>query len=209
MNIFTDQVRTSFYMNSKHSMVTDMFGPRCTIEQSPYITNCHFNVAQDILAYINDIDQASVDFKFDRFYSFNQPNALSLADTGYAYIPAACEKKECHVHMVFHGCMQTIEFIGYDYIEFTGYNGVAEANDIIILYPQINAINETNPSGCWDFYGYTDTNGLELYSTQLGPQVSAMKSVLDQISEGTLEFTRADISGGELITTASECLTCG
>ena len=35
-----------------------------------------------------------------------------------------------------------------------GYNAIAEANNIIVLYPQ--AVNSTlNPRGCWDWWGYT------------------------------------------------------
>ena len=65
--------------------------------------------------------------------------------------------------------MQAIEFIGFDFVEFSGYNNVAEANDLIILYPQVNATDDINPRGCWDYWGYTDDKGIELFSTNLGP----------------------------------------
>jgi len=58
-----------------------------------------------------------------------------LNATGYAYVPYDCEKKECPVHMVFHGCGQGTEFIETTFVEFTGYNHVAETNDIIMIYP--------------------------------------------------------------------------
>lgn len=32
-----------------------------------------------------------------------------------------------------------------------GYNGVAEVNDVIVLYPQI-VVTPLNPVGCWDWY---------------------------------------------------------
>jgi len=36
----------------------------------------------------------------------------------------------------------------------TGYNEVAELNNIILIYPQATAIVD-NPLGCWDWWGYT------------------------------------------------------
>lgn len=78
-------------------------------------------------------------------------------DTGYAYVPKNCESKRCPVHMVFHGCQQSVEFIDTKYVEFTGYNHVAESNDIIILYPQIKS-TPNNSNGCWDYYGYSDSD---------------------------------------------------
>lgn len=57
--------------------------------------------------------------------------------------------------MVYHGCQQSYENIDTKYIEFAGYNHVAEANDIIILYPQIKS-TPLNLNGCWDYFGYTD-----------------------------------------------------
>ena len=44
--------------------------------------------------------------------------------------------------------------IGDKYVRHAGYNEVGEANNIIILYPQVTA-TLTNPMGCWDWWGYT------------------------------------------------------
>ncbi len=38
-----------------------------------------------------------------------------------------------------------------------GYLETAEANNIIVIFPQIkSSIN--NPNGCWDWYGYTGSD---------------------------------------------------
>lgn len=61
--------------------------------------------------------------------------------------------------MALHGCGQSIGLIGTRFIEYAGYNDVAESNDIIIIYPQV--LNTTsNPDACWDFTGYTGANYL-------------------------------------------------
>jgi len=40
------------------------------------------------------------------------------------------------------------------FARYTGYNEVAELNNIIIIYPQVIALID-NPMGCWDWWGYT------------------------------------------------------
>ena len=88
---------------------------------------------------------------------------------GYAYVPIACEKKKCDLHVAFHGCGQDTTSIGFKFIEFTGYNQYAEANDVVILYPQIKPNKEENTNGCWDFYGYSDrSHSKGYYATKLG-----------------------------------------
>ena len=42
--------------------------------------------------------------------------------------------------------------IGDVFAVHAGYNGVAEVNNIIVLYPQVVKTLLTNPQGCWDWY---------------------------------------------------------
>lgn len=48
-------------------------------------------------------------------------------------------------------------YINDEYVSHAGYNEVGEANNIIILYPQVQPTGLTNPNGCWDWWGYTGT----------------------------------------------------
>jgi len=54
-------------------------------------------------------------------------------------------------------CCACRHHLGDVYARHTGYNEVAELNNIIMLYPQAT-VNEnlSNSLGCWDFWGYTD-----------------------------------------------------
>ena len=79
-----------------------------------------------------------------RFFTFSQSKVTSMAPTGYAYIPKNCDTGRCPVHIALHGCEQSEEFIGTRFVQYTGYNPVAEANDVIILYPQ-TIKSEKNP----------------------------------------------------------------
>jgi len=45
---------------------------------------------------------------------------------------------------------------GDKYSRHTGYNEVAELNNIIMVYPQAEANSAIgDPIGCWDYWGYT------------------------------------------------------
>ena len=48
--------------------------------------------------------------------------------------------------------------IGEDYVMHGGYNEVADANNIVILYPQAkrSLTIPYNPNGCFDWWGYND-----------------------------------------------------
>ena len=75
-----------------------------------------------------------------------------------------------------------------DFVRHAGYNRWADANRIIVLYPQTIArygwggwpTNFVfNPNGCWDWWGYTDA----LYHTHEGPQIRAVKAMLDRLGQ--------------------------
>ena len=80
-----------------------------------------------------------------------------MDELGMIYVPTACQKDErCRLHIHFHGCGSGLEGVGTWYVTNVGYNEVAEANNIIILYPNaiISNIEPFNPWGCFDMFGY-------------------------------------------------------
>ncbi len=58
--------------------------------------------------------------------------------------------------MCFHGCLQSRQKLGREFALNSGYNQVADSNNMIILYPQIKGDRLTNPYDCWDWIGYSD-----------------------------------------------------
>ena len=92
----------------------------------------------------------------------------------------------CSLHLAFHGCKQSYQVV-QDFPAHAGYNGWAEANNLIIVYPQTQS-NALNPqglinvlhvaqqarltSGCWDWWGYNNVNN---YDTKAGDQMKAIK----------------------------------
>lgn len=65
----------------------------------------------------------------------------------------------CNLHIAFHGCLQGKSVVGNVYAKNSGYNQVADLNNFIVIYPQVkSSIYGGNPSGCWDWWGYTNSN---------------------------------------------------
>lgn len=84
--------------------------------------------------------------------------------------------------MALHGCSQTLDDVGLDFVTRTGLNGYAEANNITVLYPQVqaSAFGPVNPLGCFDWTGYTN----EAYASKNGVQVQCIKRLVDKALEG-------------------------
>jgi hypothetical protein len=166
-----------------HAMVTTVARNACAVTESPYINDCDYDAAGELLRHLLGNLQPGTADK-DRLRSFDQTpfgaHAISMADVGYAYVPKACETQRCRVHVAFHGCRQTLDEIGERFVRDAGYNGWAEANRLIVLYPQ--AIRRYwgiyNPRGCWDWWGYTGSQ----YATRDGAQVRAVRAMLARLS---------------------------
>ena len=105
-------------------------------------------------------------------------SATGLSDTGYVYIPSSCQTDNgCRVHVVFHGCLQSATMLNETFVRHTGYNGWAEANNIVILYPQTTA-TVLNPKACFDWWGYTGP----AYASKIGLQNAAVMKMVHRLS---------------------------
>ncbi len=80
-------------------------------------------------------------------------------ETAYLFVPPACAGggESCALHLVLHGCAQSAETVGTDFIEQSGYLPWAETNHIVLAFPQVekSLVHRLNPHGCWDWWGYT------------------------------------------------------
>jgi poly(3-hydroxybutyrate) depolymerase len=102
---------------------------------------------------------------------------LLAFDQAYLFLPKDCESGGCRVHVAFHGCGQA----GEGFAREAGYNGWADTNRLIVLYPQVGRSFSPlafNPYGCWDWWGYTGAG----YATREGAQVRAVKAMLDRLA---------------------------
>jgi poly(3-hydroxybutyrate) depolymerase len=120
-------------------------------------------------------------------YVESTPGAISLAKTGYLHVPQDCaagQGNTCRLHVVFHGCEQSAERLGTTFVENAGVNEWADANRIVVLYPQLTSSSTmpTNPNGCWDFWGYNDALDDGRYATQKGAQISAVWKMAEALA---------------------------
>ena len=180
-----------FYKNtiaSEHAMITDYFGSGCSTKGSPYIDNCHLDLAGDLLKWIyGPMNPKNTGALGGSFVEFNQtdfiasPASHGMAATGWLYVPANCTANQsCQLHVVLHGCQQDPTKIGDQYYRNTGYNKWADTNNMVILYPQTAPSSSGNPNGCWDWWGYDDAN----YAKKSGRQMVAIKGMVDKLSSG-------------------------
>lgn len=189
-----------------HTMPTLTYGQDCGLSASPYLGKCQYDAAKAILGWIyGPLHEAAIaksDKNGGRLLQFDQrpflgkgsnAAASGLDSTGWAYIPASCQKGEaCRVHVALHGCKQGQSYLpltpvspgnlyyGTTFIDNAGYNRWADNNHLVILYPQAASVPGKNPNGCWDWWGYTDEN----FANRKGVQITAIRAMLDRLAAG-------------------------
>lgn len=171
-----------------HGFVTEDQGSACGLTRSPFINDCDYDQAGDILRHIYGELHPPAAAPGGRLIEFNQheflpnPTTHGLDASGFIYVPSSCEGGEaCRVHVAFHGCKQTADQIGDLFLTHTGYNHWADSNRIIVLYPQAHTTS-TNPNACWDWWGYDDPN----HVTRAGRQMAAVNAMLLRLAGQTM-----------------------
>ncbi|POZ63817.1 extracellular catalytic domain type 2 short-chain-length polyhydroxyalkanoate depolymerase [Chromobacterium alticapitis] len=183
------QLRYVDNVNAGHALITANAGDlACPANAAPNLNNCGFVQSQDILRQLygalkppaaklsgelRDFDQTE----------FSKKGYTGLSNIGHVYIPAACVKESCRVHVAFHGCTQEDSRIGTRFYATTGYNEIADSNRIVVLYPQIKSDPKRNPQGCWDFWGYSSKDPVNPdYYAKNAPQMAAIRAMLDRLN---------------------------
>jgi poly(3-hydroxybutyrate) depolymerase len=166
-----------------HAFLTEEGGAACGITEQPYVSDCDYDQAKAILAWIyGPLAEASAE-PAGRFILFDQQPFSEpgdgFADEGVVYVPPSCaEQAGCRVHIALHGCQQSREAVGDTFIKESGYAEIADQNRLVILFPQAKAITGINPQGCWDWWGYT---GLD-YLGKDAPQIAAIWAMVEQLA---------------------------
>ena len=151
-------------------------GKGCTEMVSPFVGDCNYDGAGELLSFLypgltapeSDVDTGLLEVVL--------PGAAEaeLMETAYLFIPPACAggEKSCALHLVLHGCAQSADTVGTDFIELSGYLPWAATNHIVLAFPQVekSLVAPLNPHGCWDWWGYTDEN----YRWRDGPQMKIL-----------------------------------
>ena len=84
---------------------------------------------------------------------------------------------------------QAARQIGVRFVENSGYIEWAQSNRLIVLFPQVvprygwtgGLAWVFNPRGCWDWWGYTDSE----YATRSGRQIKAIQAMIERLGEAS------------------------
>jgi len=172
-----------------HGMVTDRYGSACGVTEPPYIVDCDYDAAGQLLAFLLGPLRQPAAQESGRLLSFDQAryaegdaHGIALDDAGFVYVPQRCATEQCRIHVAFHGCRQGKAEVGERFVREAGYNRWADTNGLIVLYPQVVKRYSPfvfNPRGCWDWWGYTGAN----YHIQAAPQIRAVMKMIDRLAE--------------------------
>mmetsp|Transcript_27278 Transcript_27278/g.49016 ORF Transcript_27278/g.49016 Transcript_27278/m.49016 type:complete len:323 (-) Transcript_27278:70-1038(-) len=176
----SSQIKTVWDHPSEHTFPTVAWGNACTLLSEPFIGFCLYDAAGDILQQLYGALKPKGSSKSSNVFSFSQGSYVtgaSMGDTGYIYVPDSCRSYNCRVHVAIHGCSMTTGLIGLSFVKYAGYNDWAESNSIIVIYPQVSITLVTNPTGCWDWWGYTGTD----YADKGGAQMQAIYEMVQNL----------------------------
>ncbi|KAJ5068005.1 dipeptidyl peptidase four (iv) family [Anaeramoeba ignava] len=187
-------IQTNFNIEAEHCFPTENYGNiPCTFLGSPYINKCGYDMAGQILQNIYGKLKSKVSYNPNNIRTINQhdfvplhvdPELIGINSKGYVYVPTNCanSKSSCKLHVVFHGCLQSTENIGEVFILNAGYLEWAEANNIVVVFPQTQS-NVLNPKACWDWWGYSGVD----FATKIGPQIITINNIINYIESSKFE----------------------
>jgi len=199
-------LKTVFDMNALHVYPSNKYGlvdNDCNVRGSPWaVNNCNYDMSTDMITFLYpDLDKSIQvsktpnasknlaklkEFSQEEFCQLSAKNCLEIhmSSTGYYYAPPNCYRNNsnCKVHMSIHGCTLSHENVGTGYMERIGMIEVADAYDIIMIFPhnkfdrpEDNLAYGDDLGGCWNTHGYL---GVKDYRTRDNPQMKALFGML-------------------------------
>jgi len=194
--------------------------PPCGSHGPDYVEDCQYDMSMQLLTHLYGSLKPMKTYSsalFANLVHVNQaayvPSGSSAASIGMAtgalaYVPTGCKSNvaACAVHVHYHGCGGggiTQPRNGHQiFWKETPY--IAEANDIVVLYPQTVAASNwrsVNPDGCWDWKGYYSD---PRFDTTEGAQLHTVLAMVDDLpnavrkAASVLGNVTADTVFGEL-----------
>jgi len=155
----------------------------CTELVPPFVGDCDYDGAGELLSFLYPDRVTPGSGVETELTESTVPGAgdADLMETGYLFVPPACKAdgQACPLHLVLHGCAQSAETIGTDFIKQSGYLPWAEANQVVLAFPQVekSLVAPINPHGCWDWWGYTGDD----YANRNGKQMTSLVEWLKAI----------------------------
>lgn len=168
-----------------HAFVTENEGGACQLSAKPFVVDCDYDQAGDLLAHIygnlkpRSEQPAGLYVTFDQKPFTDGIDDHGLSEEGTAYVPPPCQSQAgCRIHVAFHGCSQNKAAVGRAFVEGSGFDRWADTNRLIVLFPQVRTTSK-NDQACWDWWGYTGDNFL----TRDGAQIKSVNRMLEHLSD--------------------------
>jgi hypothetical protein len=158
----------------------------CPLTSPPFLINCGDDPEGEMLTHwlghVNPPNTRSPDgtltsFSQDFYAPGGSAPALSMDNTGLLYTPPSCASgAACTLVVALHGCLSGQYLLGDEFPELANLDSYADANDLVVLYPQaIASVVPVNPEGCWDWWGYDGPN----FAVKSAPQ---MVTIMNMVS---------------------------
>lgn len=179
-----EQIREVEDIEAEHVFPADGRGINCLEVVPPYVGDCGYDGAGELLNYLYPGLSEPAAGAETSLLEVELPGAADaeLLETAYLFVPPACAPggETCALHLVLHGCAQSAEVLGTDFIETSGYLPWAAANDIVLAFPQVekSMVAPMNPHGCWDWWGYTGDD----YANRQGAQMVVLANWIDAMT---------------------------
>lgn len=170
--------------NFAHGFATLDYGTLCLFGFHPWILNCGYDLAGEILVHAyGDLNPREERYPLENLLEFDQTefadDRTPLYEKGWVYVPESCKNgQKCGLHVALHGCQMNPDFIKDKFAKNAGYNEWAEANSLIILYPQSAKVSGPNPYACWDWFGFTGAD----YVEKSGAQMQALRAMISRLT---------------------------
>lgn len=195
------------FINDKpfnHGLPTADFGLDCSVSASPFINDCDFDAAGELMHWLYPDKKNAKDKSTAKssttgtLYTVSQATeingrATGLDESASLYVPEQCDSGAyCDLHISFHGCQQNAATIGNKYVQNSGFNVQADKLNLVVLYPQVASNNPLNPLACWDWWGYTGAD----FAQRSGAQISAIFNMVESLKKPSND-TGSTEAGGE------------
>jgi len=197
--VSSNQIVAKTNIEASHAIVSNRRGTACGEMNEPTcIENCQEDTIKEMFEHLysnmvgpgNDGELSGTLKPFNQVEFFDYHGYSSMSETGYYYVPESCNNvgNSCHLHVFFHGCTQSSDNIGTELIENSGLLEMSEANQIVLLFPQIqNNWFLGNPFGCWNFMGYLNDLSDGSYATKYATQMRGIFRMINRMTGGALE----------------------
>lgn len=152
------QIQYVTEIGSAHTFPAQGRGSECDAMQAPFVADCDYDAAGEMLQHLypglktpESRPEATL-----RKTLLPGATAAGLGEEAILFVPDGCANGEqaCALHLVLHGCGQSTDQVGTDFIQQSGYLPWAQANNIVLAFPQV-VPGVANPLACWDWWGYT------------------------------------------------------